>query len=202
MSRVIKTMVGLLGYLNPMNLPRALFLRYRPTDKPYFGSRFMRFLGNTFMGTPDSKGLGDLRKDLQDTYYHLKVDRMIPNGDADQKEWRIQSIKAQIYREVEHRELGKAIWIGLSVAALVVTFAVSKWGGDFNWGSDEADKEVSQVVAVAGESSEPPSAQVEKIEMDLAGCQRFWANLRANRLTAFERGNYEAIAPACNEFSN
>lgn len=194
MSRLAKRALGLLGYLNPMNLPRALFLRYRPTDKPYFGSRFMHFLGTTFMGTPKSKGLGDLRQDLQDTYYYLKVDRLIPNDEADQKEWRIHSIKAQIYRELEHMELAKAIWMTLSVAALVLVFGVSFLPSNFSWTSEDGPSASSPRKA-----TESVVEATDEITVDAATCESLGVNYQSGRLTTYQRNNFEALAAACNE---
>lgn len=100
---------------------KFLFDVYKKEHGPRFGSRFMKALGNLFMGTPESKGLGDVRQDLRDTYYWEKTDRVIPVDELE--EWMEQSVLVNQYRQIETPAAAKATSLVLAVASIALVVA-------------------------------------------------------------------------------
>lgn len=100
---------------------KFLFDVYKKKHGPRFGSRFMKLLGNLLMGTPESKGWEGIRKDLLDTYYWDKNDRVIPVPELD--EWMEQSVLVNEYRQVETPAVAKATSLALAVASILLVVA-------------------------------------------------------------------------------
>lgn len=110
-------------------LLKYLFAQYDTRTGPTFASRFMTVCGNLILGTPEKKGFGHLRKDLQGSYYRIKEDRQLPNDKASLQQWQIESIFLEQYRGLEAPQVAKATFFGLLPIVLVCVLAASVFNG-------------------------------------------------------------------------
>ena len=86
---------------------KLLFQQYDDGKGVAFGSRWMKSHGIRFMGSPEEKGLGHLRKDLRKYFYYIKPDRRLPVAE-ELKDWQNQSILLAQYRAAEEPEVSRA----------------------------------------------------------------------------------------------
>lgn len=101
-------------------LLKSLFPQYETDNGPRFASRFMKAVGNRFIGSLASHELGHLRKDLQHTYFYSKEDRHLPTTPEALEEWQMQSILVSQFRELQAPQVARAAYYAL----LVFNFAM------------------------------------------------------------------------------
>jgi hypothetical protein len=168
---------------------KYLFTQYDNRMGPTFGSRVLKLLGTTFMGSPASKGLGHVREDLQKSYYYIKEDRILPQGDAALEEWQMQSILVNQYREVEAPSVARtATAVGLLVATLCVALAIPAQKAN-HWlksGGSESTKD-----AGADENLSPTTYE---------GCVALQEKVNAG-LSTSDIPNFSAVQKRCQELA-
>lgn len=166
---------------------KHLFLQYNTNKGPTYGSRFMKFCGELVLGTPAQKGLGHLRKDLQDTYYYIKEDRHIPMKAI--QPWQIQSILVAQYRDLEAPQVARATFFGL----LPVIFLCVALAAPFN-GSLKAAFEAG----TAGKTGTYISGLFGSDEKwTLDKCVALGKRLDAGEITREQVPNFEAVKAEC-----
>ncbi|MFY2764346.1 hypothetical protein [Arenimonas sp. MALMAid1274] len=107
---------------------KHLFLQYDKNPGPTFASRFMKAVGNIFIGTLADKGLGHLRKDIRETYFYIKEDRQLPPAGPDLEEWELDGILLAQHRDVEAPLVARAVFYILlpTILAIVALAMVLK----------------------------------------------------------------------------
>lgn len=104
-------------------LLKYFFIAYRDASGPRWGSRFMKAVGTVFLGSPEKKGLGHLREDIQEQFYYCKEDRVLPPPEELQ-EWRNNAILANEYRQEELPACARAVFrVNAFLAVVVVCVA-------------------------------------------------------------------------------
>lgn len=104
---------------------KYFFVAYRESTGPRWGSRFMKAVGTLFLGSPEKKGLGHLREDIQEQFYYCKEDRILPPPEQ-LEEWRNHAILANEYRQEELPACAKAVYrVNGALSILVVCLAAA-----------------------------------------------------------------------------
>lgn len=104
---------------------KYFFVAYRESTGPRWGSRFMKAVGTLFLGSPEKKGLGHLREDIQEQFYYCKEDRILPPPEQ-LEEWRNNAILANEYRQEELPACAKAVFrVNGALSVLVVCLAAA-----------------------------------------------------------------------------
>lgn len=98
-----------------------LFLAYADGKRLSFTSRFLNWLGQTFLGRPEEKGLEGLRPDLLKSYYYTRDERILPPK-GERRQWREQAIKVELVRQFEHLRVALiAAGVGVIVTLALVS---------------------------------------------------------------------------------
>jgi hypothetical protein len=98
---------------------KFLFLQYDTNPGPTFASRFMKLVGNLFIGSLAAHDFGHLRRDAQASYFYIKEDRQLPPPGAALEQWQIEGILLAQFRELQAPQVARAAFYGL----LVINFA-------------------------------------------------------------------------------
>ena len=98
---------------------KFLFLQYDTNPGLTFASRFMKRVGNLFIGPLSAHGLGYLRRDAQESYFYIKEDRKLPNPGAALEQWEMEGILLAQFRELQAPQVARAAFYGL----LAINFA-------------------------------------------------------------------------------
>lgn len=99
-----------------------LFLAYADGKRLSFTSWFLNWLGQTFLGRPEDKGLDGIRPDLLGSYYYTRDERILPPK-GERRQWREQAIKVELVRQFEHLRvalIAAGMGVVLTVALVVV----------------------------------------------------------------------------------
>jgi hypothetical protein len=114
---------------------KRLFMQYQDTTTLTFASRWMNLHGKVLIGSVKDKGL-DVREDLARSYYYIREERDLPEGEKDREQWRVHSILLSQYRSLEARTVAK----GAALFAMSVCLALVFSAGTIRAGGAKVDK--------------------------------------------------------------
>ena len=137
---------------------KYFFVAYREVSGPRWGSRFMKAVGILFLGSPEKKGLGHLRDDIQEQFYFCKEDRILPPPE-ELEEYRMHAILANEYRQEELLACSKAVFRVNGALSILVVVLVALLPIAFKGGQPHVAPGLSSLVAgtaqtVAGKTGE------------------------------------------------
>lgn len=97
-----------------------LFLQYNDGSSLRFGSKFSIFMGNVFLGRPESRGLDVLTSEQRQQYYRLTPDRTLPVEPDDLQEWQREGIFVAQFRNFAGAQTAMTV----SMVGIVLCFAM------------------------------------------------------------------------------
>lgn len=175
---------------------KYLFAQYNTSRGPTFGSKFMKACGELVMGTPEQKGLGHLRKDLQESYYYIKEDRHLPIKSL--MAWEIQSILVAQYREVEAPQVSRATFLFLLPLIFLCVALASPFNGTLQ-ASVKSSYEGSFLSRFT--SSEVEGTETATGSMTMDKCLALQRRLEAKEIDRADIPNFGALQAECTALS-